>query len=323
MLAKKRTIFIQGKAVATTPMLVPSFSSKGFHDPPVQQIIDYMSSSITDSALVSAYDVSSGAVKGPITFPSILFLDSGGYECSKDLDLSDLSYTDYKPDASWSKEKLIAVLDSWECLVPTLFVSYDNSAERFSVVEQIENAKTLFTGRAAGHELLIKPSKATSAKVEVAEVIANIHELRHFDVIGFTEKELGFSLFKKMTNIARIRLAMNQAGLDKPIHIFGSLDPISSPLYFLAGADIFDGLTWLRLAYHQGLAVYVHNIAALKHGSRINVRDIPTHIWFSNHHELMNLEESMKRYLKEQSFECFTYHAKLFETTSKGLEANI
>ena len=42
---------------------------------------------------------------------------------------------------------------------------------------------------------------------------------------------------------------------DKPIHVWGGLDPISTPLYFFAGADIFDGVSWLRYAYYNGVAI--------------------------------------------------------------------
>ncbi len=49
-----------------------------------------------------------------------------------------------------------------------------------------------------------------------------------------------------MQNIAKLRKALDKAGLNIPLHVFGSLDTVTTPLYFLAGADIFDGLTWLR-----------------------------------------------------------------------------
>ena len=54
--------------------------------------------------------------------------------------------------------------------------------------------------------------------------------------------------------------------METPIHVFGSLDTVTTPMYFLAGADIFDGLTWLRFAFHGGYTVYKHNYGALKFG---------------------------------------------------------
>lgn len=321
MLAKQRQICIQGKEVAQTPMLVPSFSSKGF--PAVQKIIDVMSSVIADAALVSAYDVWNKKISTPITFPDLMFLDSGGYECSKDIELSDLHYQEHRSDSGWTSEKLVSVLDNWNITGNTVFVSYDHPNVRRSVADQIADAKSLFAGRPVGRELLIKPSSSTANRIDVKEVISNIYELRHFDVLGFTEKELGFCLSKRLENIAKIRNALNQSGLDIPIHVFGSLDPVSSPLYFLAGADIFDGLTWLRLAYHNGMAVYIHNFASLTQGSTINDDDVAPKVWFSNYHQMLDLEVTMKRFIKEKTFDCFSFHAEFFEKTYKGLVAKI
>ena len=55
-----------------------------------------------------------------------------------------------------------------------------------------------------------------------------------------------------MKNIAQIRRALDGVGLDTPLHVFGSLDTVTTPMYFMAGADIFDGLTWLRFAFYNG-----------------------------------------------------------------------
>jgi hypothetical protein len=47
-----------------------------------------------------------------------------------------------------------------------------------------------------------------------------------------------------MLNIAKLPLALDQAGMRKiPLHIFGALDPLSSALYFMAGAE-----SWVRPA---------------------------------------------------------------------------
>ena len=92
-------------------------------------------------------------------------------------------------------------------------------------------------------------------------MIKHRHELSHFSIIGFTEKELGPSLLKRMTAIARVRRALKEVNLDLPIHVFGSLDTISTPLYFLAGADIFDGLTWLRYAFRDGVRIPMMSIS--------------------------------------------------------------
>jgi hypothetical protein len=320
MLAAKRSILLNGQEIARTPLVVPSFSSKGF--PEVDKIIQTLEEAITSCVLVSAYDINYGFVPIPLTFPAFVFLDSGGYECAKDTELSDLGYIDHKP-RPWSAEDHTKVLDSWKSETPTIVVSYDHPGMRCSTREQIENARQLFQGRNVVSELLFKPETKGSLRVDIDKVIALIHELRYFDVIGFTEKELGYSLFRRMQNIAKIRRAMSVVGLHKPIHIFGSLDPISTPHYFLAGADIFDGLTWLRFAYLNGQTVYIHNFAAITIGSRINDEMIRPRVWFHNYQQLLDLELSMRRYLKEQHFTCFGYHADLLEKSYRELIASL
>lgn len=60
-----------------------------------------------------------------------------------------------------------------------------------------------------------------------------------FHALGVTEKELGGNFKERMINIARIRKALNGVGLENmPIHIFGSLDTVSTPLV-LWPAQIF------------------------------------------------------------------------------------
>src|SRR4051812_3170934 len=95
MLAKRRALTLNGIEVERTPLLVPSFSSKGFPD--VQKIIEACSELIEGVTLVSAYDLHYEKIKAPFNFPKLIFLDSGGYEASKDVELSDLGERDHEP----------------------------------------------------------------------------------------------------------------------------------------------------------------------------------------------------------------------------------
>lgn len=99
MLAKRRTLKLNGVEIERTPLLVPSFSSKGF--PEVDKIIKYSSELIDGITLVSAYDLHYGKVSPPFDFSSLIFLDSGGYEASKDTDLSDFGDKEHLPKP-WS-----------------------------------------------------------------------------------------------------------------------------------------------------------------------------------------------------------------------------
>lgn len=325
MLSRHREIKIGGMKKADTPMLIPSFSSKGFPD--VDKIVKVLAPRITDSALFSAFDVHHNLVKEIPENPELLFLDSGGYETSKHTELSDTKMYNYS-EIPWTVDELCSVLDKWRAPQPTIAVSFDHSSQVFPLQDQISNAKRLFQNRAFGRELLIKPEpskrkgseeSSRRVRVDIDNVVASIHELRDFDIIGFTEKELGYSIFDRMRKIRRVREALTSVGLHTPIHIFGSLDTISTPLYFLAGADIFDGLTWLRYSYTFGHAVYTRNAAALKYPLRTNDDDIDGLIWYENYQEMLNLEYSMRRYVSEGTFECFGDHGPMFEKAYKEL----
>ncbi len=123
-----------------------------------------------------------------------------------------------------------------------------------------------------------------------------------------------------MENIARLRMALTAAGLDMPIHVFGSLDTITSPMYFLAGADIFDGLTWLRFAFYKGYTMYKHNFGAIDLGTHVKTHLIDGRSWFHNYGYLMNMQLEMRRYLNEGDITSFTDHSDLFR---QGLQTTL
>ena len=81
-------------------------------------------------------------------------------------------------------------------------------------------------------------------------------DFRGFDVIGVTERELGDSILDRLIALGTLRGILNTAGVGSPIHVFGGLDPIFTPLLFAAGGEIFDGLGWLRYSYKNGLPLH-------------------------------------------------------------------
>jgi hypothetical protein len=136
-LAARRSIMVGGREVDRTPLLVPSFSSKGFPD--VNKIVVANSELISGPILVSAYDLHYGKVQPPFDFASLIFLDSGGYEAAKDYQFSDLSDThenDHVPQP-WTPDLHASVLANWNSLVPTVFICYDHPRERIILQEQI------------------------------------------------------------------------------------------------------------------------------------------------------------------------------------------
>ena len=322
MLAKRRGFYAGDKEVIRTPLLLPSFSSKGF--PAINKIFQTMQEVIDGEVLISAYDLHHDLLKGSFDFAQAIFLDSGGYEASKDIELSEDREKEYEPKV-WTQEEYRSVLSGWSSNRPTVFVSYDHPDHRLTTSDQIDRADTsLPIGSNVFREILFKPETKEECEINISAVLENIHRLSSFDAIGVTEKEIGQNLQSRMVNIARIRQALITAGLDKkPIHVFGSLDTISTPLFFVAGADIFDGLTWLRYAYHEGLTIYRQNFAVLNHGTGTR-SDLGEALCLkSNYLYLKELTIEMKGFLRDQSFDNFKYHSKLIERAYNGVMEEI
>ena len=262
-----------------TPLLIPSFSSKGFTalkkkdraNSEIRRILGVAKEFITQTYLISAYDVHHGFIQKPQNLPftpKLIFLDSGGYEISKDRDLSAVVDPVLKP-LPWSDRLLTKVLNSWPKKVPAVFISYDHPERRRPFLAQIKEAKALFREHGQQlHSFLLKPERRGQHFLDdvMKVAIAHADELKPFDIIGVTEKELGDSMLDRMVQIASLRKALNGAQIAAPIHVFGALDPVSVCLYFLSGAEIFDGLTWIRYGYDEGQCVYLHNLGPLRFG---------------------------------------------------------
>lgn len=308
MLAKRRSLKLGGSEIERTPLLVPSFSSKGF--PEIGKILKTAEEFIEGPVLVSAYDIFHGKIAAP-DFPPFVFLDSGGYEASKDADLSDLREHEHAP-VTWSLEAYNEVIASWQSSIPTVIISYDHPDERLPIKEQITRAKSVIPIRqGVSREILLKPETADQRYLKIQSVIDDVHAFAEFDVIGFTEKEIGSSIFDRMKNIATVRLALHHAGLELPIQIFGSLDTITTPLYFVAGADIFDGLAWLRFGFKDGHTLYRQNYGVLALSVDTKWHLIDARCWSNNYYYLKDLQLEMRRFLKDGDFSVFRPHDSL------------
>jgi hypothetical protein len=220
MLARRSNIYFGGHAVAQTPLLLPSFSSKGF--PQVGKIMRFMSEFITTGILLSAYDIHYKLISPKrITFPQLVFLDSGGYEARIEHDLSETYKRPYTPE-SWPYTFYSRVLRDWHVKIPTIAVSYDTPYRFLSLKEQFRKALEVKNEhRDFLLDFLIKP-EGKGAHVQFEKVMENVEHLRHYDLVGFVDVELDDSMIGRMTKIARIRRAMDLKGVKAPIHIFGA-----------------------------------------------------------------------------------------------------
>jgi hypothetical protein len=310
--------------------LVPSFSSKGFKvssegRSEIETILASSANFLTETYLISAYDVGHKHLPAPRDLPfkpELLFLDSGGYEVSGDRDLSCVQESPPGKKA-WTCQDLKAVLDDWPPEIATVLVSYDHPKERKPFVEQVAAARELFKGRPHLWAMLIKPQSAREETLNesLAEAMARADELGSFDLVGVTEKEIGRSPLERMEKIARLRRAMDEAGLKAPIHVFGALDPLSACLYFLAGAEVFDGLTWIRYAYEDGRCVYASNNGAMKFGLHVRENEVKSRVMANNVYALQNLQQRLREFDATRDFNKLSPHNELLKNAADSLQA--
>ena len=288
MRARSRRIIVAGSEIET-PLLVPGFSSKAVgpiklghahrKDDLVPASIvhtDAFVRGIDEALLVSAYDIHHRLITDADKFrkgfrasayasPRLLIIDSGWYEKSVGPS-SGQWYHEVGDALPFARDDYVAVVDSLDKSVRAVLVSWDDSGES-SYLEQIAAAQDFFGVRPRfASTVLLKPERSRLHHDFSDLSDADARRLRAFDVVGVTEKDLGDKILSRLTTLALLRDRLDAAGVDAPIHVFGGLDPLFTPLYFTAGAEIFDGLSWLRYAFRDGLTVY-RDVAPLLDGS--------------------------------------------------------
>jgi len=320
-LAERRIMKFPNGDELRTPVLVPSFSSR------VSQIDTILRASeqfIDGPLLVSAFDVGNNLISPPFDFAGPVFLDSGGYELTKESDLSDVGSEPPGDPGDWSLERHRNVLSSWKPATAGAVVSYDHPLLRVSIEEQIEQALGLFDSRPdLAAELLIKPETHDQRFLDVRSAISHVGKLAPFHAIGITEKEIGNSVLERMLNVARLRSALRNVGLNTPIHVFGSLDTITTLFYFIAGADIFDGLTWLRYAFKDGRTIYRQDYGITDLGISTKAPKVEARCWSNNYQYMKDMELEMQRFAASQDFNVFKYHGDLLRSAYKKVDAEV
>jgi hypothetical protein len=270
-----------------TPLLMPSVSSAGFDETKITEGDNVLTvpepwkwlliaeAGITEALLVSAYDLHYGKLpdtdalrhRYPLSLYGRirhLFIDSGLYEKV------------YGPPPyrgarrSWSEEMLRAQLDGiGRGCDNAVIINYDgyDRRGRLPFDQQIASARRFFRDRKRfGSDFLVKPERRGGRldRDGISRLTPHMKDLHGFDIIGVTEKELGDSLLERLTHLALLRAALTREGIERPIHVFGALDPLFTPLYFAAGGEIFDGLTWMRYGYHLSMSVYREAVPLLQ-----------------------------------------------------------
>lgn len=268
MLARVSKIRHPLGAVVDLPRLVPAFSSKGFPFIPeknagrnlsqVTLALETVGPFIKGSILLSAYDIFHRHLRKPSRFyegKELIFIDSGGYELSPFFDSTEPTEKPRGPRlfTVGNYEKILRGLPK---NLPFAIANFDWGANKKSLANQILKAQTLFRKHPNYiSDFIVKPGLRRKF-LNVDEVVRHTKKLQAFNILGVTEKELGKDLLERLKNLAKIRAAMDRDNIQIPIHVWGGLDPILTPLYFFVGAEIFDGVSWLRYAYFDGAAIY-------------------------------------------------------------------
>jgi hypothetical protein len=283
----------------STPIIVPSFSSRGF--PEVKNIYTKTKEYISDVSLISAYDIHYELREENIYASDILFIDSGGYE-TQPIKLTATSddvyaYRDSTSVRPWTRELHQAVLNDLQPFSQLVLISYDDWDKHQSTLSQIETAKSLFQNYPNfASNFLYKPETPVHKVINVDSLLEHAHYLTSFSILGITEKELGDSILKRCQNLIKIRSVLQEQDIQIPIHILGCLDPVLMISYFLCGADIFDGLAWLRYAFVNGLTLY-QTTATLMQGYWHNSEsDLIQFYTIKNLQSLNHLSHAMNRF---------------------------
>jgi hypothetical protein len=262
----------------TTPLVIPSLSTRnvgrldqeddqGRQRPPVSyasMALEFFGNHIDEALLVSAYDLHyralhesehllSGGSPTPFHHPNLLMLDSGLYETRERVGYDD----GYEKPKDWTPEMYDELLAALPEDLSLAIVNYDLNAdqltesEQMSYSAQLDRARRFFSAHTAFASVcLLKPERPRGF-IEPLNLTSSVAELKEFDIVAVTEKELGNTLFDRFAGLIALRRLLRENRVEAPIHVFGGLDPLLTPLYIACGAEIVDGVGWLRYAYSE------------------------------------------------------------------------
>jgi hypothetical protein len=315
MLARSRLLHLARGGLAG-PLLIPSVSSKGF--PLINGlaesgvVLDLVSQDLSDALLISAYDLHHGLLPDKDRLlsadhaqtlygtPKLLVVDSGGYELSEVFESSE-TRRGAPVVRPYSRDDFEALVNELPTDRELLVVTYDEpTTDRPSYGAQLEIGQRFAADRPRIKiDFLLKPA-GEALFIEPREFAPDAGDVRIFAAVGVTEKELGDGLLERLMRLAELRMLLDNSGAEAiPLHVFGGLDPVLTPLYFMAGAEIFDGLSWLRYGYYGGAALHREEFAVLmgNSGAPEVRRDMLRYI--SNLYELRRLAGGLQRWASE------------------------
>lgn len=289
------------------PLLVPSFSSRGF--PSIGKIHSSLTTYLSQSTLISAYDIYYNYLNIDDIYKSdLLIIDSGGYEAKIVQDPLE-AYHDERNAKKWNEEFYTNILKSIEPLSDIMVVSYDGEPAPLDI--QFTKAYNLFRQFGSfSSDFLLKPEPGANMLCDQRSLSPYIEYIRNFNCFGITDKELGASLYERCQNLIGLRSFLSSEKCFIPIHIFGCLDPINVIIYFFCGADIFDGLSWLKYSYDRNKANYLAQSAFYSENYTMTDSEIVGLTWVTNLKLIKKIQSRMHEYLNDYDIDHFELSSK-------------
>ena len=274
-----------------TPRIAPSVSSCGF--PHVADIYDLMKHKLFGACLVSALDMASGRIPKDVTDEvNFVLIDSGMYD-ARNTTSRHIDDRQSDTNGDWVRQEYFEIAGRIDPGANVILVNYDGFE---SIGQQIWQASEDFSHAPhAASDFLVKPEFPAQLD-NVARLAQHTDELEQFNVVGITAREAGDSLAQRCSTIVMLRDALEDAGLNLPIHVFGAITPLEVLTYSLYGADIFDGLSWLRLRFSENGSSAIEEAAFDVGMSNLTDFELRAREWLSNLRRLYQLQESLHRY---------------------------
>lgn len=346
MLARSRQLTLSNDLEISTPLLIPGLSSRALGPMPFQgspgsdpemttcSIVhsESLVHGIDESLLVSAYDIhhgllvesaafSSGFEQSRYSQPRVLMVDSGWYEKNGAPPAGQFA-GDLKKPLPWEETDYELTIDGFDRALRPIVVSWDHAG---TYDEQISHAQAFFGARTTvASTLLLKPP--SGLRFHRLEKLSDedVARLRAFDIIGVTDREIGESVLDRLVAIAQLRQKLNSVQVSSPVHVFGGLDPLHTPLYFAAGAEVFDGIGWVRYAYREGIAM--NRDAAALLDRQITKRWMQTlnSVSLDNLDQLRRLKDDLRRFAHKGDWSVLCRGSQLkpiFESLQERMEA--
>jgi hypothetical protein len=90
-------------------------------------------------------------------------------------------------------------------------------------------------------------SKGEYDRQNLPLIIRGVAEALEPLMVAVPERELGDGIVARVKMVQRIRSELDKLSFYQPIHLLGTGNPWTIPLFVAAGADSFDGLEWCRM----------------------------------------------------------------------------